>query len=113
MLGWTRRGLDFEATVAAPAGATVAFPLVYYDFYRVESAGSALETFSSNGLLAVRVPDGVSTLSVCQRLTGVYRLGLAASALAVLGTLACAVGLRRRRAPAAALPYAKAETALE
>jgi hypothetical protein len=114
LVAWSRNGLDFDAKVSAPGAFTLAFPLVYYDFYRVEADGHALETFSSNGFLAVRVPAGATRVAVCQRITPVYRLGFAASGCAALATVALVLLLRRRRARlASSLPYVNPETALE
>lgn len=115
LVEWSRNGLDFHAKVSAPEAFTIAFPLVYYDFYRVEAEGRPLETFSSNGFLAARVPAGATAVTVCQRVTPVYQLGLAASGCAALATaaLVLVLGRRRRVRVAASLPYVNSEISLE
>lgn len=94
---WHRSGLDMEATVEGGKGATVVFPLAYYDFYRAEGAGGKrLETFAADGMLAVRVPADAGSVAIRQVITPVSKAGFAASLLALLATAACSLLLGRR-----------------
>jgi hypothetical protein len=94
---WHRGGGDVAVDVDLRADSTVVFPLLYYDVYRVTAAGRGrLQTFSSRGLLAARVPAGSSALHVSHGLTLAGRLGAVVTLLALL-LLTTAVVLRRRR----------------
>src|SRR5205085_1907328 len=75
---WHRGGGDLAVDVDLRADSTVVFPLLYYDVYRVTAAGRGrLQTFSSRGLLAARVPSGATALHVTHGLTPAGRLGVA------------------------------------
>jgi len=98
VVSWRRDGPDFDLEMAAPAGATVRIPLFYYDFYvATGDSGVRLETVSSSGMLAVRVPPGDTTVSIRQTLSRVSRVGLALSGIAVVATCAVAYAFRDRR----------------
>jgi hypothetical protein len=112
LAAWRRSGLDMDATVEGDDAVSVVFPLVYYDFYHAESAtGAALESFSSNGMLAVRVPPGGAEVRIRQHLTPISRTGLWTSLAALLATAACSLLIGRRwrvwmRLPAGSRPSA-------
>ena len=94
---WGRVNGDLDVELDLPAAATVVFPLLYYDVYRVTAGGAGrLDSFPSRGLLAARVPAGTTTVHVSHGVTPAGWLGAAVSVLAAL-VLAGAVVLRRRR----------------
>ena len=68
--------------------------------YRVTAAGRGrLQTFSSRGLLAARVPPGATALHVTHGLTPAGRLGAVVTLLALLVLITAVVLRRRREAP--------------
>lgn len=96
---WHRSGLDMEATIDGETERSIVFPVAYYDFYTARGAnGLELETFSSEGMLGVRVPAGVGEVAVRQRITPVMKTGMWGSAFALVATFALAllVGWRER-----------------
>jgi hypothetical protein len=94
---WQRGGGDLDVVLDLRSDSTVVFPLLYYDVYRVTAPGEGhLDTFDSRGLLAARVPAGLTRVHVSHGLTPAGRWGAVVSVLAAL-VLAGAVVLRRRR----------------
>jgi hypothetical protein len=98
---WERDGDDrITATVDAEEPAIVVFPRSYYDVYRVRSdRDGELDTFNHRGLLAVRVPEGVSTLDLSRRLAPASWAGIGLTSAGLL-VLIAVVWRRRRRADA-------------
>ncbi|WP_375768300.1 hypothetical protein NR798_42560 [Archangium gephyra] len=65
VLGAEREGSRWSVRVDAPQGGPLVLPLVAYDFYRATGDGErALETFSEQGLLGVRLLPGQYTFTV-------------------------------------------------
>jgi hypothetical protein len=94
---WERGDGDLDVELDLRSESTVVFPLLYYDVYRVTAPGEGrLDTFSSRGLLAARVPAAATAVHVSHGLTPAGRLGIVVSLLAAL-LIAGAVVLRRRR----------------
>ncbi len=92
-----RDGSRLSAQVDAPQGGSLVLPLVAYDFYRASRDGAeALETFSEQGLLGVRLLPGKYTLTVEPGATPAERVGtwLGAAALGLVLFLS----FRRREA---------------
>jgi hypothetical protein len=101
---FVRRGSASELAVESRDSGVVILPLIYYDFYRLESAtGDRLKAQDSLGLLTVAVGPGRHIIRVSERLTFVSWLGL------TITGLSCAAGLahawrRRMRADPPARP---------
>lgn len=96
VVAWTRSGPDFRVTVAAPEGGVVRIPLFAYDFLAASTAdGEALETSSASGMLAVRVPPGLTSVVIGQRLSTPSRIGLGISLLASVLLVGCVFMFRR------------------
>ena len=92
---FTRVGSASDVVIEARRPGVVVLPLIYYDFYSARTAdGSVVATRDSLGLLAIRVPSGHHAISLRERLTPVYWIGLAVS---VLSGVAAAIYASRRR----------------
>jgi hypothetical protein len=95
---FVRRGSTSELVVESRDSGVVILPIIYYDFYRAESAvGGRLAARDSLGLLTLTVAPGRQTIRIAERLTLVSWLGLAITAASGLAGLSYAW---RRRAHA-------------
>ncbi len=104
VLSADREGSRLSARIDAPQGGPLVLPLVAYGFYRASRDGEqALETFSEQGLLAVRLLPGQYTLTVEPGTTPAEQVGAGLGAVA-LGLVLVLSASTRRRAPAPALP---------
>lgn len=93
---FVRSGSTSQVVVESSDSGVVVLPIIYYDFYRVESARNQLvPARDSLGLLTVTVAPGRHLLRVSEHLTTVTRIGLAITLLSSLGGL---LYLWRRRA---------------
>jgi hypothetical protein len=96
---WHRSGLDMEATVSGAGDRSLVLPLAFYDFYVAKSeTGLRLETFSTGGMLGVRVPAGVGEVAIRQEITPITVVGIWISGAALVATALCSllVGWRER-----------------
>ena len=115
---WHRTGLDMEATVSGAGDRSLVLPLAFYDFYvATTDGGRRLETFSSEGLLSVRVPAGYVEVAIRQELTPVTVVGIWISGAALLATALCSllIGWRERSwawLPAGRRPARESERSL-
>ncbi len=78
---WERRHGDVYATVIVDAPSTVVFPVLYYDFYRVDGSSA---TVNVQGLLGARVAPGEHELHVKHGPTGVNVLGFVITLLSAV-----------------------------
>jgi len=100
VLSAERDGSRLSARVEAPQGGSLVLPLVAYDFYRASRDDEeALETFSEQGLLGVRLLPGNYTLTVEPGATPAERVGTWLG-VAALGLVLVLANRRRARAPA-------------
>jgi hypothetical protein len=96
VLDASREGSRWRARVDAPEGGTLVLPLVAYDFYRASRDGArALETFSEDGLLGVRLAPGSYTLTVEPGSSPPQWLGFGLGVAALGGVLFLSRGRRR------------------
>jgi hypothetical protein len=97
VLGAERDGSRWSMRVDAPQGGPLVLPVVAYDFYRATADGErALETFSEQGLLGVRLLPGQYTFTVEPGTTPAGWVGAWLGVAALGGVLFLA---SRRRSP--------------
>lgn len=89
----------WNVEVEAQNPAKIYIPTIYFSLWQAkDSAGNAVETYSSNGFLAAHVPKGKTTLTFTRYYPGYYVLGWAlsaASGLLLIG-LICFPAIKKR-----------------